>query len=296
MLVRSSRSSQSSIVTNRSTYLQLMAKSISTKIIILILALSIVQSMVMVKGSSMEKSSSSMAQLKQNPTSGSSSTSSQSLNGKPSGSSMNSVNTINSGSSSSSTGALLKPLMSTFMSTTSANGVPNPYPFRTMIGNLMFRLRQHRTQMLLIPSVIRIVYQYRRPIGDGLSSAYQSLVAESPALASSASAAGSSGARISGSSDMDDSESSNSNGGQESDPMMTSSSNPYLQMLLASSPGHPAHQHQVPIYNLMAAAAYQEALQQAAAYTAAAAAVHPQPVSPLATLYHPSSYAPFAFV
>lgn len=290
--------------------------------------------MVMVKGSSMEKSSSSMAQLKQNPTSGSSSTSSQSLNGKPSGSSMNSVNTINSGSSSSSTGALLKPLMSTFMSTTSANGVPNPYPFRTMIGNLMFRLRQHRTQMLLIPSVIRIVYQYRRPIVDGLSTAYQSLVAASPALSASApAAASSSGARISGSSDMDDSESSNSNGGQESDPMMTSASNPYLQMLLASanSPDQQAHrliQNQVPstnhhqhqqhplamtsgatLYNLMAAAAYQEALQQAAAYTAAAA--HPRPASPLVTtateafspvaaaaaaLYHPSSYAPFAFV
>lgn len=61
----------------------------------------------------------------------------------------------------------------------------NLYPFRTKIGNLIFHLRQHRTQMLIIPSLLRLVYQYRKPILDGLTTAYQALSSSPVRVASS---------------------------------------------------------------------------------------------------------------
>lgn len=103
----------------------------------------------------------------------------------------------------------LKPSFLPSISTSS--NIQNPYPFRTMIGNLMFRLRQHRTQMLVVPSLLRIIYQYRQPIVQGLSNAYQTLITNSNPGRQSALTSG--GARIS-----------NANQDADQDPLIGSSS------------------------------------------------------------------------
>lgn len=61
---------------------------------------------------------------------------------------------------------------------TSALGstVPSKYPIRTVVGNLYFRLRKHRAPIMIIPPLLRIVYQYRHPIMGGLTSAFKSMV------------------------------------------------------------------------------------------------------------------------
>lgn len=84
----------------------------------------------------------------------------------------------------------------------------NPYPFRTMIGNLYYYIRQHRKPIILVPSMLRLIYQYRRPlmsavqslskgadVGGGALSAAESIAAPAfslpGALSDSASAASS---------------------------------------------------------------------------------------------------------
>jgi len=49
----------------------------------------------------------------------------------------------------------------------------NPYPIRTKIGNMFYRLRQHKTPIMVIPPLIRLMYQFRRPIINGVSSAFK---------------------------------------------------------------------------------------------------------------------------
>lgn len=46
----------------------------------------------------------------------------------------------------------------------------NPYPVRTMIGNLYYYIRQHRKPIILVPSMLRIAYQYRRPLMKAIQS------------------------------------------------------------------------------------------------------------------------------
>lgn len=48
--------------------------------------------------------------------------------------------------------------------------VANPYPYRTMVGNLYFKLRQHSTPIMVIPPLLRLMYRFREPIMGGLNS------------------------------------------------------------------------------------------------------------------------------
>lgn len=56
-----------------------------------------------------------------------------------------------------------------------APSVTNPYPIRTMIGNMVFRIRQHKTPLMVIPPVLRLLYQFRGPILTGFNSAFKGI-------------------------------------------------------------------------------------------------------------------------
>ncbi|KAH9409307.1 hypothetical protein TYRP_010310 [Tyrophagus putrescentiae] len=51
----------------------------------------------------------------------------------------------------------------------------NPYPIRTMIGNMVWRIRQHKTPLMVIPPVLRLLYQFRGPIMTGFNSAFKGI-------------------------------------------------------------------------------------------------------------------------
>ena len=69
----------------------------------------------------------------------------------------------------------------------------NPYPIRTMIGNMVFRLRQHKTPIMVIPPLIRMLYQFRRPLMAGFNSAIKG-ISGSPGGAAAAGAMAAKGA------------------------------------------------------------------------------------------------------
>lgn len=59
----------------------------------------------------------------------------------------------------------------------------NPYPIRTMIGNMVWRIRQHKTPLMVIPPVLRLLYQFRGPIMTGFNSAFKGIGGGGPAAA-----------------------------------------------------------------------------------------------------------------
>lgn len=77
-----------------------------------------------------------------------------------------------SGSGASTVGATSNFLYSLMGASPSA---VNPYPIRTMIGNMVFRLRQHKTPLMVIPPVLRLLYQFRGPLMSGFNSAFKGI-------------------------------------------------------------------------------------------------------------------------
>lgn len=90
------------------------------------------------------------------------------------GSAAPSSSSSSSSLSASSLNALSSLASSLYQASSPAAGTlsaaTNPYPIRTMIGNVYFRLMQHRKQLMIIPPLVRVLYQYRRPIVSAFQS------------------------------------------------------------------------------------------------------------------------------
>jgi hypothetical protein len=73
--------------------------------------------------------------------------------------------------------------------TTTTKAPQKRYPVRTFLGNMYHRFRNNRTPLVLIPTVLRLAYQYGGPLLDRMSSAFGSGGGQAAAAAAGGAAA-----------------------------------------------------------------------------------------------------------